>query len=311
MPGAQAQPEVSIIVPTVGRRRALSRCLEALARERSTAAMEVIVANDGPTTASNLLGELQSTLCLREVIVGGRGPAAARNAGAAEARGEVLLFLDDDLVILPGLIRQHLERHASCFQRVVVGYSRPRPIRQTWSALDASLWWDSHFRATHDTTALDFRHILGGNISVRKTVFERVGGYNEEFGRFRREDWEWGIRMLGAGAEAVYAPAAIADHEFGLDFRRSISAARAEGAGDALITRQHPSAAQLLPRRPCPGQPIGGALVAALRRRRSREALFRLLAALEKVKARRAWLALSRAVSQAAYEDGFAAVRRL
>ena len=68
-----------------------------------------------------------------------------------------------------------------------------------------------------------FVEMLSGNMSIRRELFNRLGGFDESFGRYRREDWELGVRALEGGARLAYEHDAVADHLFELDAPRSAS----------------------------------------------------------------------------------------
>ena len=245
---SEPDPAVSVVIPSADRPDSLRRCLEALTLQAKGApSFEVVVVDDGRSSLP-LAPMPTKGLNVRWMKTGGNGAGAARNAGAGAARGGVLLFLDDDLVPSPDLLAMHLRRHVAVGrERVVIGYSPPRPSSPTLASLAASLWWEDHFRAKKASVALTFTHVLSGNASVSKAAFERVGGFDEALGRFRREDWEWGIRALSDGLEAVYEPGAVALHEFSLSTHELIDAARREGRGDAIVLKRFPFAAASLP----------------------------------------------------------------
>lgn len=307
-------PVVTVVIPTAGRPKALIRCLHALSRQTSDApSFEVIVVDD---TVSNAPPDstLAKELSVRWLRTGGRGSGAARNAGAKAARGGLLLFLDDDLVPSPDLLSIHLRRHsAATRERIVIGYSPPRPPSPTLASRAASLWWEDHFRAKKDSVTLTFTHVLSGNASVRKSAFERVGGFDEALGKFRREDWEWGIRALSEGLEAVYEPLALAAHEFTLGTRQLIDAARREGRGDAILVGRFPFSRASLPAarpqiRRSLRHPVRKLAVAVLSHPSSVPLVVCGLNALEWVNARQLWLRVLRVVRRASYlrglEDG-------
>src|SRR5262249_9759059 len=108
-------PTVSIVVPTFARPAQLRRCLDAIARlEAGTASVEVGVAYDGgPEPVAGLGAPYADRVDIRLIRQSRGGPAAARNAGAAVARGVFLAFIDDDCAPAPdwlsALIRE-LER---------------------------------------------------------------------------------------------------------------------------------------------------------------------------------------------------------
>lgn len=89
---------VSIVIPTRGRVEALAACLDAVAAQRGCPPFEVVVVDDGTEGARRIAAAAGA----RTVEGGGRGAAAARNAGVAASRGELVLFTDDDCVPAPG-----------------------------------------------------------------------------------------------------------------------------------------------------------------------------------------------------------------
>ena len=96
-------PTYSVIVPTYKRRAALERCLAALdaqtlARDR----FEVIVVDDGsPAPPRETVARVATSLNVRLIEQANAGPASARNAGARAARGEYVVFTDDDCCPAP------------------------------------------------------------------------------------------------------------------------------------------------------------------------------------------------------------------
>jgi glycosyltransferase involved in cell wall biosynthesis len=96
-------PIVSIVVPTFARPAQLRRCLEGIARlEADTSSFEVIVVDDGgPEPLDTLVASYADALDIRLIRQPRGGPAAARNAGAALARGVFLAFIDDDCTPAP------------------------------------------------------------------------------------------------------------------------------------------------------------------------------------------------------------------
>jgi glycosyltransferase involved in cell wall biosynthesis len=89
-------PLVSVVVPTRDRPTPLSRCLAALAAQTVSDVLEVIVVDDGSDDPAPIVAVTREHRFARLIRVQHRGPAAARNAGAAIARGGCLCFTDDD-----------------------------------------------------------------------------------------------------------------------------------------------------------------------------------------------------------------------
>jgi GT2 family glycosyltransferase len=300
-----ASPEVSVVVITHRPREALRHCLAALAAQAGPP-FEVVLVDDSPD-GMELSPAIPPGLPLRAVSTGGRGAAAARNAGSQAAQGDLLLFLDDDLVPRAGLIERHLARHRDEDpDAIVIGYSPPRPSRSTLAAQAASIWWEDHFRSKREMAAPTFVEMLSGNMSIRRELFDRLGGFDESFGRFRREDWELGVRALEGGARLAYEHDAVADHLFELDAPGRLAAAHAEGRGDALLMERYPFARlSLAVSWSPPPRSLRGRLVFRLvGAERTRPLAVAALGALEAAKLRRRWARAFNLVQRASYARG-------
>lgn len=300
----EEQPALTVIVPTHERPEALARCLRALsAQDYPAERFEVLVVDDSsePTAIAPELAQ-GLRLCIHRS--GGVGAAAARNAGAAVASAPLLLFLDDDVVAAPDLVRLHAERQErDGGDAVLVGSYPPRPRTRSFAAMAAVLWWNDFFGAMKQAEIPTYAGALTGNMSISRAAFERIGGFDPRFGRYRREDWEWGLRALKAGVSLGYEPAARGMHEFRLDAPGRLTAARLEGFGDALLLRKHPDA--------------GSAVIPLLAdppSSRSRQAVWRLslvrrtvcvaLALLERGKLRLSWVRLFNIAQRLDYSRG-------
>jgi GT2 family glycosyltransferase len=293
---------LSVIVPTAGRPGSLARCLAALGEQDVEERFEILVVDDAPSRAPKAV--VAADPAVRVIEGGGRGAAAARNAGARAAMGEVLLFLDDDLVPSPDLVRRHLAHHVGGADLIVIGPSHPRPPRPALVGSAATLWWEERFREMAESGALVFTDVLSGNASIRRARFLSLGGFEEGFGTLRREDWHWGIRALEAGLAVEFDPHAIASHEFLLTSEARMAAAFAEGRGDALLARRWPAVLHALPAVDSSWHPKGAALALALRHRTSRRLVVGALGALERLRLRALWWRIFQAAQGREYARG-------
>lgn len=307
--GAGGAPAVSVIIPTLGRGCGLTRCLAALERQTlPPSAFEVVLVDDSPGGRAAWSGA-GATLALRVHRTGGRGAAVARNQAAELARSALLVFLDDDLVAEPDLLERHLARHATggpgaTGGLAVIGYSAPAPRRPGLAALGAALWWEDHFRAMERAPALTFTHALSGNVSISRAAFLDGLRFDDGFALLRREDWEWGFRLLSQGT-FVYEPAAVAAHEYELSAGQRIRACRLEGSGDARLVERHPAAAPFLPlAQQRPGRAPRRAARALVGSPRAEPGLVALLTLLERARLRGLWSAIYRSAQRAAYAQG-------
>lgn len=244
------QPDVTVVIPTRDRRASLHRALNALARQHFAASrFEVMVAVDGDADATaSYLATLDLPYHL--TVVGSltaRGAAAARNEGAAAAQGELLVFLDDDIEAEPGLVGAHVRAHHDG-AHVTVGYLRPVLAGGQDGFFAAALrgWWEAMFetmrRAGHRYW---FRDLLTGNCAISAALFERLGRFDADL--LCHEDYEFGVRAIGAGAVMRFVEEAGGAHHESTTLRRAFERKREEGRADVAMLRKHPDLVPSLP----------------------------------------------------------------
>lgn len=240
-------PRCSVVVPSRNRQPALERLLASLESQSVPAGVfETVVVLDGSTDGSAEMvagwaraGRLAPlTLVAQDHL----GRAAARNRGAEEAAGRVLIFLDDDMQAAPDLVERHLAWHADDEAVAVLGHCEvglgPRPGLQqlyTWA------WYEDKFHARgrpdREHCYTDF---CTGNVSVRREDLLGVAGFETAFRGFGLEDYELGHRLLGAGVRFVPDPRARALHHQETTLDATLRQDREEGANEVTLGRLHP-----------------------------------------------------------------------
>jgi glycosyltransferase involved in cell wall biosynthesis len=195
----------TVVIPTYNRQESLCRTLNALARQTlSNAEFEVVVVSDGSTDATDVvLAEFATSrrLILRWFTQENSGPAVARNLGMKLARGEVVVFIDDDVEPIPEFLERHLAHHALDDKVVVIGPLSPDP---RWTGQEpAWIAWEhaklqgiyKMFKPGGRYAGCDagYEHFYSGNASVRREWLLEVGGFNTEFKR--QEDVELAARL--------------------------------------------------------------------------------------------------------------------
>lgn len=236
---------ISIVVPTHNRCRSLQRTLEALrAQQYYLERMEIIVVADGCNDDTLPMLRTYRAACPLQIIEsGGNGPASARNRGAASARGQIVLFLDDDVEPRPALVAAHAQAHGARPGQVVIGAYPPLPVaRRSYFHQRTRFWWEEKFRELGAPgRRFTYQDLLSGNLSLDRATFARFGGFDTALGK-AREDYEFGLRLIKAGIPFHYVPEALADHHehetSNLD--SGLRRARHEGRSDVLIGQRHP-----------------------------------------------------------------------
>jgi len=187
-------PRVSVIVPVHNGATTIARCLTALS-EMPDGLSEVIVVDDRSTDRT---GEIAAALGARVIAnPSGRGPAAARNAGAQAARGEVLLFIDADVEVQRDTVVRmldHLDRHPEV--AAVFGSYDDDPAHPNFASQYRNLL--HHF--IHQTAERRSASFWAGCGAIRRPIFLAAGGFDaERYPRPATEDIELGLRLARAG----------------------------------------------------------------------------------------------------------------
>ena len=196
----------SIVVPAFNCAAELGECLAAL--DVARADREVLVVDDASTDETSEVARRSGARILR--FDRNRGPAAARNHGARASGGEVLVFVDADVVPAPGaadrLVRLLEERPEIA---AVFGSYDANPRAGGVVSRYRNLL--HHF--VHQRGNPEAETFWAGCGAIRRTAFEAVGGFDERrFPRSSIEDIDLGYRLRRAGHRIVLDPTIQATH---------------------------------------------------------------------------------------------------
>ncbi|MCC7161097.1 MAG: glycosyltransferase [Anaerolineae bacterium] len=196
------EPTISVVIPAYNAAQTLPQTLEAL-RAAQPPALEIIVVSDGSTDNTAQLAESYSArvIALDKNI----GAAAAKNRGAAEARGEVLYFTDADIVVP----RDAIGKLQTAFQMRavdgVVGLLDDKIPYPDWASQYKNLWMNFTYArfAKADRIGLFYTSVA----AMKRARFFDLGGFDENYrGASIAEDTEFGQRAWGRGASIVLEP---------------------------------------------------------------------------------------------------------
>jgi len=198
---------LSVVVPTYCGAERLPATLDALVRlPRPERGVEVLVVDDGSPVPPAAIVESCGGGIARLIVLGAnRGRAAARNAGLASARGEIILFLDDDMTLAGDALRGHADAHADERETAALGRVQPDPasFRGRFGRFLARQD-EERDRRWAGGAEPGFEAFLSGHFSIRAATARRVGGFDESFQGYGFEDSEFGLRLRDAGVRFVY-----------------------------------------------------------------------------------------------------------
>ena len=211
------EPFCSIIVPTYRRPAELAGCLGALAaldypRER----FEVVVVDDGGEAPLDaVVAGFRDRLDLTLLTEARGGPAAARNAGAAHARGELLAFTDDDCRPRPAWLRELVARHVGQPERALGGRTVNALPRNPYSTASELVLGVKYAQDNADPGEACF--FASNNMAIPARGFHELGGFDASFRT--SEDRDLCSRWIMDGRGMTYEPAAVVDHASDLTLR--------------------------------------------------------------------------------------------
>lgn len=198
-----------MIVPTFRRTDKLINLLQTLEQQITDFGYEVIVVNDAEDEDISWLNKRFPSLNLSTMNLRGRhGRPIARNHGAKLAKGDVLIFVDDDMTVNPGFVDAHLRAHThpkiAAVGRILTANEIPITPLARYIEYQGLV---RHLREK----PLPPKVFRTGNASVAKATFVEVGMFDESITTYG-EDMDLAMRLSYAGTEFVYAKGAIAYH---------------------------------------------------------------------------------------------------
>jgi GT2 family glycosyltransferase len=219
---AASSRKISVIIPTYNRADILRKTLRAYSEQDAHARIrEVLVVDDGSkdhtrSVVEEEMGNSRVPLCyLRQQ---NSGLAAARNHAIREARGELLLFGDDDIIPDRSMVAEHLAWHQKYPEPSVgvlghVDWAQevnPTPFMK-WAGLYGPQFQFGRFQPGIE---LDFRNAYFCNTSLKSEILKNIQGvwFDEQFRSYGWEDIEFSYRLYQRGWRLRYHPDALGYH---------------------------------------------------------------------------------------------------
>jgi GT2 family glycosyltransferase len=228
-------PTVSVVIPTYNRSSELSRLLRALERcERPPGGVEFIVIDDGSTDHT------QQTIASSQLagLIGVRQPnggaASARNRGWRMARGELIVFTDDDCVptenwlldVVIAFTSGDVAGLGACVVPLVPGFLAD--------------FVQAERLVGHGGDAANVKYLVTANAAYRRSVLEAVGGFDERFPGAAGEDTDLTMRVQARDLQLTLITTGTVAHDHRTSVRGLLTTYYRHGRAWSILARAHP-----------------------------------------------------------------------
>jgi len=201
---------VSIVIPTYNRKPILIKCLHALENQilnKLIGFYEIIVIDDGSTDGT-ISWIKENSEKLPHVVLYEQehgGPALGRNLGVKKSLGDVIIFIDSDLVVVNKFLIHHvnklhkywLKKNKKCF---------------TYGSVINTSNFQNPLSETNKITDISFAYFATGNVAISKELLLDVGLFDTSFSLYGWEDLELGERLKKIGTKLIKCPEAKGFH---------------------------------------------------------------------------------------------------
>ena len=264
------QPLVSVIIPIHGKVAYTLACLRSIANNAPNAPLEVIVVDDAsPDDSAERLGQIGGLRLLRNER--NLGFVGTCNAGAIAARGEFLLFLNNDTQVTPNWLDGLLGCFSDRDDCGVAGSRLVYPDGRLQEAgglvfADGSCWTAGRFEQ-RDAPAWRHRreadYVSGASLMIRARIFEQIGGFDQRYAPAYYEDTDLAFAVRALGLRVYYEPSSTVIHCEGISAGTDLQAGmkRHQAINQATFVAKWEAALRTQP-------PVGTSLPTALRSRR-------------------------------------------
>lgn len=233
----------SVIIPTYNRITDLRRCLDSIIRQDIPySEYEIIVVNDGGSSeVKKCVEEVKPYLgeSLHYLWQEKRGPAAARNRAIQQSRGEIIFFLNDDVVLEAGYFQAHLRAHSRQPGHAVRGNTRWHPDVlnspfMQWIAQGVLFYY-----LIEDPMDIGYEYFHTLDLSVHRRWLDKEK-FNESFKDASLEDTELGLRLIKKGLRLQFAPDAICYHYHHYNLGKHLEKTRITARNAPRVVQLHP-----------------------------------------------------------------------
>jgi glycosyltransferase involved in cell wall biosynthesis len=187
----QKRAEISVVIPSFNEEKYIGRLLRSLEKQ-SFKNFEIIVADGGSTDRTRKIASKFPRV--RIVIEKRRGIGIGRNAGAHAARGKIIVFIDADTTASENLLKSY---NAAFKEKDIVAATGPiLPLEKTSEMMKLGFEFVSVL-FVKSSILIGKPSIIGSNFAIRKSTFDKIGGFDERFVTYEDYDLSLRIRKIG------------------------------------------------------------------------------------------------------------------
>ena len=202
---------ISVVIPTFNRRPILDKCLRALENQilsNAISGYEVVVVDDGSIDGTPLWLQQRSTEFPHVLLIeqDHGGPAEARNRGVMKSKGELIIFIDSDLIVTNTFLISHAHTLLTRWN------TKKNRLCFTYGAVINTSNFDNPLSEPHKLSDLSWAYFATGNVAIDKQVLLRSGLFDTSFRLYGWEDLELGERLRLMGVELIKCPKAVGYH---------------------------------------------------------------------------------------------------
>lgn len=216
-------PAASIIIPVYNQADHTLNCLRALAEHPPAADCEIVVVDDGSSDeTAKWLPQIAGLRYHRRAANGGF--IAACNDGASQARGDFLVFLNNDTVPQPGWLDALLDTFRTHPETGLAGAQLLYPDGRLQEAggvvfADGSAWNYGRFESPEDPRFASLRdadYCSGAAIAIPAALFRSIGGFDQRYAPAYYEDTDLAFAVRALGKRVLYQPRSRVVHLEGI-----------------------------------------------------------------------------------------------
>ena len=203
---------ISIVIPTYNRKPILEKCLYALEKQRFTDSKvntyEIVLVDDGSTdgTLEWLNKNTNDFPHVHCFVQNHLGPASARNLGIEKAKGDIIIFIDSDLVVTKSFLQSHADA-------LVKGEEKLGNDRLfTYGSVINTCNFNNPTAEAYKVTDFSAAFFATGNVAIARKWLEKAGLFDISFKQYGWEDLELGVRLKKLGLKLIKCPEAVGYH---------------------------------------------------------------------------------------------------